>query len=400
MVLLPLVVKLFFLGPDKLFEPHTIAMEWLRSGIFRYHHLGTWHHSYQFPVYPALLVMIYSVGGGVTGVLVFQVLCGTLSAVVTYRIARHLMAGTRGRDVVALASGFCTGASPFLAYYQVRMIHPFAWNMLLALIVLHGALTVRIKDRKGSIALFVIAGLALLDRPTMILFLLPFFWLNRNDLFVWKRSPFVALLALLLCLPISVWMVRAHALDGSWGLSSATGQNLWIGIQERTEGTAQASDGRNYIELLPPAELAHLLTLGPMEQSAYFTHKWSMACDADPTLWWRMMAVKLRNFWLFRSRPGMEHTSDRSALGVLVFKVYSSALLLLLFASLWLPGRPMMLVLFTSLAYSIVQSAFYVETRHRLLIEPILMMIALAVMFQLWCIIRERRRTGKVSRMQ
>jgi hypothetical protein len=85
---------------------------------------------------------------------------------------------------------------------------------------------------------------------------------------------------------------------------------------------------------------------------------------------------------------------------VLVFKVYSSALLLLLFASLWLPGRPMMLVLFTSLAYSIVQSAFYVETRHRLLIEPILMMIALAVMFQLWCIIRERRRTGKVSRMQ
>jgi hypothetical protein len=90
-----------------------------------------------------------------------------------------------------------------------------------------------------------------------------------------------------------------------------------------------------------------------------------------------MMGVKLRNFWLFRGNLG-SHRPDPERWALAAFKVYTVVLLPLLFLA-WRDER-MRLLLVTLFMFSLVQAMFYVETRHRLLVEPVLLIVALGVM--------------------
>ena len=376
-LLLPALFKLFLLSPVELFEVHTIAKEWLATGMFRYHHLGVWHASYQFPVYPAIVALMLWSGVGEVGVLVFQVVCGTASAWLVHRLAHVVFSGRSSAGAVALMAAFLTGASPFLAVYQVRMIHPFAWDMLLALVLLLSSYTVS-PERIGRMMLLApLAGIAILNRPTLLVFLLPAAWRCRSHPFSVRYLMAVPVLMALLLAPTGAWVLRNGVLDGHFTLSSATGQNLWIGIQRNTQGTAQLPDGRNYIALLSREDRSALSATDAHGQSGFFIDKWSEELRAEPGLWWRMMGVKLRNFWLFRGNLG-SHRPDPERWALAAFKVYTVVLLPLLFLA-WRDER-MRLLLVTLFMFSLAQALFYVETRHRLLVEPVLLIVALGVM--------------------
>ncbi len=395
-VLLPAFVKLFLLAPVDLFEAHTMAVEWLTTGAFRYHHLGVWHTSYQFPVYPAIVAALLWSGVGEVGVLVFQVLCGAGSAWLIHRLGLVLLKDRPYARRVAMGAALLTGISPFLAVYQVRMVHPFAWDMLLAMALLLGSCTVRPAANKHLLAFALLAGLALLNRPTLVVFLLPWAWIHRASL-ISVRSFVPALVMLLLVLaPTAAWVVRNRALEGHYSLSSATGQNLWIGIQPATQGTAQLPDGRNYTALLSPDERTALAATDAHGQSAFFARKWKNELRSNPGLWWRMMGVKLRNFWLFRSHLGMHHPGVQGW-AVHAFKVYAGAMLLLLVLA-WREERTRLLLV-TAFLFSVVQALFYVETRHRLLVEPVLLLVALAVLAHFFSTWQQRRtKRGAIER--
>jgi hypothetical protein len=223
--------------------------------------------------------------------------------------------------------------------------------------------------------LAIVAGIALLNRPTLIVFLLPFAWINRAFLLTMAGFGLKASMLVLLLAPTATWVLRNHAMDGHFSLSSATGQNLWIGIQSATQGTAQLPDGRNYTTLLSAEERTALAATDAHGQSSFFTHKWKNELRSAPGLWWRMMGVKLRNFWLYRSHLGMHHKGLHTW-ALMAYKVYAGLMLIgVLFA--WREER-MRLLLITVLIFSVVQAFFYVETRHRLLVEPLLVLVVLA----------------------
>lgn len=388
-LLVPALIKLFLLAPVDLFEAHTIAVEWLRSGEFRYHHLGVWNPNYQFPVYPAIVAGFLFTGLGVYGVLVFQVLCGTVSAWLAYRLALTVNGVGGISRKLALLVALLTGLSPFIAVYQVRMVHPFAWDMLLAMALMTGGFIVRPERRVQLLGFFALAGIATLNRPTAVLFLAPFLWMQRAFFLHLRQLPYKALAMALLVLPTGMWMLRNHALLGTWSLNSATGQNLWLGVQEATEGTAQLADGRNYKALLTNAELATLQDRSPVEQSAFFAHRWRQAIGMDHGLWARMMGVKLRNFWLFRSQLGMHHHGIAQWAAVL-YKVYATIVFVLLLIAARYADPAVRLLLISLVLYSIAQALFYVETRHRLVVEPVLLLIALSGAVALWPRIKQR----------
>ncbi|MBL7937939.1 MAG: hypothetical protein JNL43_01150 [Flavobacteriales bacterium] len=396
-LLVPAVLKLFLLNADISFEPHTIALEWIGSGEFRYHHLGAWNYTYQFPVYPAIVAGLYLLGLGKSAVLVFQVVCGTASAYLIHRIALIVLAGRPYAGKVGFGVALLTGLSPFLAYYQVRVLHPFAWDMLLAMGLVYLSLTTRTARPGPLMALFALAGLALLDRPTLVVFLLPFLWNERSFLWRAERLPLKVLLLLVLLLPTGAWLVRNHAVTGRFELNSATAQNLWIGIQEATEGSAQLPNGQNYLHLLTPTEGSQLVGLDAAGQSSFFREKWRAELDGHPGLWWTMMGVKLKNFWLYRSHLGIPRTIAELRWAVPAFKTYTVVLFVLLIAAWWLRCRQLNIVLLSTIALSVVQSLFYVETRHRLLVEPLLMMMALAVIAETW---EHRRRRSEPAVMR
>ena len=379
----PAVLKLFFLNADLSFEPHTIALEWIRSGKFRYHHLGGWNYTYQFPVYPAIVAGLYLLGLGKTAVLVVQLIFGTASAYLIQRIAVLVLAGKPYAGKVALGAALLTGLSPFLAYYQVRVLHPFAWDMLLALGLLYSSLTTRTERAGPLIVLFALAGLALLDRPTLIVFLLPFLWHER--IFLWRpeKLPLKVALLFLMLLPTSAWMFRNYAITGRLELNSATAQNLWIGIQEATDGSAHLPNGKNYLHLLSPAEASRLASMDAAGHSSFFREKWRSELDGHPGLWGKMMGVKLKNFWLYRSHLGIARIIVPFPWVVIFYKIYAVILFGLVCTSWWLRNPPLNIVLTSVIALSVFQSVFYMETRHRLLAEPLLMLIALAAIAEL-----------------
>lgn len=372
---LPALAKLFVLAPLQLFEGHTIAVEWLTSGMFRYHHLGVWHASYQFPVYPALVTLLLWSGAGEVGALLFQVGCGAASAWLVYRLAQVVLTGRSYASTVAAWASVLTGVSPFLAVYQVHMVHPFAWDMLLALALLLGSFILRPESNVQLFGFSLLAGCALLNRPTLIVLVLPAVWMCRSYFFsVRAIGPKLVMLVLLLA-PTTLWLLRNRAQEGHFQLSSATGQNLWIGIQEATQGTAQLPDGRPYTALLSAEDRVALAASDAYAQSVFFARKWREALRAEPGLWWRMMGVKLRNFWLYRTALGVDHSgAPRWVFDA--FRVYAVLLFVLVLVA-WGEERTRVLLV-TLFLFSVAQALFYVETRHRLLVEPALMLIALA----------------------
>ena len=382
-IALPVLIKLFVLEPVDLFEPHTIAVEWLRTGEFRYGHLGVWNPNYQFPVYPALVAALLASGIGIYGVLVFQVLCGAASAWLVYHLARLVLDDEAKNRPTALLVALCTGLSPFIAVYQVRMVHPFALDMLFALALLTGAWAVRWANWQALIGYAVLAGVALLNRPTAVVFLLPFVWRQRAFLFNLKHLRLKQAMLILLVLPTGSWIVRNHSLLGAWSLNSATGQNLWLGVQETTEGTAQLADGQNYTALLEPTDLLALSGMSPVEQSTFFTRRWKEAISAKPMLWFRMMGVKLRNFWVFRTHLGMHHAGI-GAWAATLYQAYAAVVFVMLILAMRQANNSIRLLLITLFLYSIAQAFFYVETRHRLVVEPVLMLVAFTGAAWLW----------------
>lgn len=372
------LIKLFFMDAGRSFEVHDTALEWIRSGEFKYHHLGAWNHTFQFPVYTAIVALFYLLGLGKTAVLVFQLACGTASAYLVYRTALVILAGRSYERAVAIGVAALTGLSPFLAYYQVRMLHPFAWDMFLAMALFHLSWTTRTDRPWRLLGLFSLAGLVLLDRPTLAVFMLPFFWRERHYLIRLRNMGLKLILLLVMIAPLGLWSIRNHAVTGRFELNSVSDQIIWMGIQEATQGSGLLPNGDTYAELLTVPERRHLATLYPAGQSAFFKAKWQAEVHKRPWLWWKMLAVKLKNFWLFRSNAGMDHSLAGMFWAILLYKIYAMVLFAIVLCAAWSRNTQVRITLLTVLCLSVAQCVFYFETRHRLLVEPLLMLIAAA----------------------
>lgn len=391
----PAVLKLFFLRADQVFETYTAALDLVATGQFGHHYFSTWDRSFQLPVHTALVALFHLVGLGTTSILVFQVACGAVSAFLIQRMTAHLLHGQTYAPIVAWVAALLTGINPFMAYYQVRMIHPFAWDTLLAIALLYGSLTADPARRSTVVSLFALCGLALLNRPTLGVFLLPFALRHARSMLTMWRPVSLAALFLLLFGPLGGWVIRNHAVTGRWQITSVTDQLIWIGLQEETEGAGHLADGRSYWHLLCPAECVLMFSMDTPERSAFFKAKWEAETRTDPGLRWRMLGVKLRNFWLFRSHAGLGHTKAL-AWGVVLFKWYAAALLVLLLIQVAVfRHRGLLLVIASVVALSLIQCVYYFETRHRLLAEPLLMMVGVATLAML--LDRWRRRRGKAA---
>lgn len=376
-------LKLFFLRADRVFESYTMAMDLAATGQFGHHYYGTWDRAFQLPVHTAVLALFHQLGLGIPAMLFFQVVCGTLTAWIIHQMATHLLQGARYAPRVALVAAALTGLSPFLAYYQVRMVHPFAWDMLLATVLLYGALKIEPQDRIAVIALFALGGLAVLNRPTLGVFLLPFAWRHWRWLFHWKGIVYRMALVVLLLGPLGGWVLRNHAVTGRYWISSVADQMIWMGLQEETEGGAHMPDGKDYRSLLSPAECVLMFQMNAQERSDFFKAKWQAEVRGDRSLWWRMMVIKLRSFWLYRSHPGQDHGATMEW-AIVLYRAYAIAVVLLMVAQLLVLRHRGLLIITTSVvALSVLQCVFYFETRHRLLAEPMVILVCVATVVML-----------------
>lgn len=353
-----------------------------------YSHIGSSpNFNYQFPLYPLLLWLGYCAFGVQLwwGVLL-NIILHASAVIVFYRLALRVMDRLPSplREKAALAASAAVLLYPPLVFYEIGAIHPFSLDLLLSFLVLHTCLGLAEDPKPGRFALAGgLISLALIERPTIVFAALPGILGFLSSLKVTRHhmKHAAAALALSAVLP-GLWMARNFARYGELSYVSSTGQNLWIGAQKATNGTATAGPLRSYRELLSPAQTEALRASPPLVQSRLFRSWYEAETQADPGLFIHMYLVKLRTFWLVGSNIGNEHSAALRRLIPLYSVFYLSILALALAGGL--TAAPHLRLLAYPAALSLFQAYYYVETRHRAVVEPVYILIAAAFLCGAW----------------
>ncbi len=368
-----LIFELLLFYPTKT-EVYDVAQNLFNEGEMYYFIHGQKNYNYQFPIYPLLLFPFFFLKNAINGIVLLQILISTFTAislVVFFRLfikyyALYYKTPQVKRIIYFL--GIVFQFFPFNLYYTYFYIHPFVWDQFLFFTTLSGAYYYLLKRNQFAGVLFcVLLGLSTINRNT--LFFVFFIMLFELPIYqYWKK---MLLCLCIVLIPFFIWNLRNYIIYGEISNISSSGQNVWIGIIEESGGTTNISSSQNYFSTLSEQEWKQVHSYNPPGQSRYFFHKYIYKIKHSGLLFFKMYLIKLKNFWLYPKSIGIEYP-DVIVKYIFLYKSYCLVLLAIL-CYIVLIGRYK--ILFTLLIYpiilSIIQAFIYIETRHRMLVEPI-----------------------------
>lgn len=210
------------------------------------------------PAYEFFLAGIYKVfGHRYEAVWATQALLHALTAWLLFLIARRIFTSEKAGLLAALLFGL----HPDLIEISAMLMTETVYLFFITLVVFVFVGVCRSKNGLGcqSIILGTVAGLAVLTRPTVILFLLPilFFYIFKKEF----RSGGVFLFVFIAVL--APWAIRNYLIYHQFILTTLTGSfNLWIGNTLASQG-GQISGGFN-----PFDEYVRLQGFGGIKEKA------------------------------------------------------------------------------------------------------------------------------------
>jgi hypothetical protein len=299
------------------------------------------------------------------------------AAIASTRIAQRVSGDSR----TGMIAGLLVALQPSFLYYSVVKSDPLPLNaFLLCGIALAGLNLIESEDRRSAVAFGLLTGLGILSRgtPAVALLVVGVGLVLRRRRRAW--SP-LAIATFACALWVSPWLARNMVGIGSPLITSTTGENFWRGNHPGASGGVVDTDGGRITLLIPsnpalPAPIRSVLATGTEldRHEAFMTEAWRFIA-ADPWAATRLFARKLRTFWWrVDSNPG-----DYPALAARgyewIFRVELVLALLGAFLALRSPHSRAAagLCLALIVTISLLQCAFYVQGRHRFLIEPLLL---------------------------
>jgi 4-amino-4-deoxy-L-arabinose transferase-like glycosyltransferase len=375
--LLALVVRVAaFFALDRLHRPdlwesEEIATNLLAGRGFVFEFLGTSYRSYMEPLYPALCAAVYALTGhSFLALGLVQAVLGTALVALVFACGRRA-----GGEVPALWATGLAAVHPGLIAYTTKF-HPFILDSLLVLAVLAACLFFSPKRPwRSALYLGAAIGLCALSRATILVCLPVIAW------WVWgrleaRRLSSLALMLATAALVVTPWVARNHAVQHRFVFTrSGTGLVFWLGNNPHAfSGSATTPDGTPLYRLLPPAQRQRLEQLDELGQQDLFRAEATAYVRARPLGFLRRWAIKLGYFWWQSPQAGGLYPAS-------VFRLYQAFYLLMMAAVvaavvIHRRRRETWLIAGFCLAIALVQSAYYVEGRHRLTIEPLLLLLA------------------------
>ncbi len=354
------------------------------------------------PLYVLLTAGVYFVTGHSQAMmLVLQALCGAATAALAAWLAARTF-----RPEAGWTAGGLVAVDPGLAVYATKL-HPLTLDALAFLIVLCAAIA--LPGRPGWRRLGVLGGLlgvAALTRTTVLSFApVLLLWTNRV-----KGMPLLSASALALLVTAVViyspWPVRNSIMLGQFvpGSSEST-EWLWRGTNPRATGSSWTADGQTMLEAAPPAFRAQIAGAAEAERiGLYRDAAFQFISEHPGDAAWAYL-TKLAAFWWGSNSTGLLYPPAWTVL----YDAWYAAVLGLAAVGIWSgwkarAARPTItLVLVSLLLVSASQAIFYVEGRHRLAVEPLLLVLSgagLASMVRLraWLQFRAKRPSPAVSR--
>jgi 4-amino-4-deoxy-L-arabinose transferase-like glycosyltransferase len=353
---------------------YEVAANNLLSGMgLTYNYYGTTYHSLLSPLYPLICAVAYFfTNHSFIAVAIMQAIISSMICVVIFWIGRHLFGGKCG-----LVAGVMTIFHPGLIIYTAKF-HTLVLDSFLFCLVVWLLIAVRKKPVfVNQLKLGLAFGLGMLSRSTIILFLpISWLWLKKGS-----RQFFLTFLlsSLILFCP---WLIRNYTIHKKLMILTSCA-NFWRGNNPLATGTSFAESGKPMLE-----EAGNIKSLikgkSEIEQERIFCNEALRFIRNNPAKFFRLFLKKLFYFWWFAPTTGSEYNRPWLELyrifyiGLVLFSIIGISKLRGLSSSLQYDALiPILLMAIISIS----QSFYYVETRHRWAIEPLLLVFAAGGIF-------------------
>jgi 4-amino-4-deoxy-L-arabinose transferase-like glycosyltransferase len=327
------------------------------------------------PLYVLLTVGIYLLTDhSQSVVLVLQAVAGGLTAVLAGWLGARAF-----RPEAAWVAGGLVAIDPGLLVYSAEL-HPLSFDALAFLAVICLSVALPFHPRVRSAALVGLSlGIAALTRTT-ILSLTPILllWANRYRgmrLLSWSAAALVGVAVLV----YSPWPVRNSLLLGQFvpGSSEST-EWLWRGTNPNATGASLTPEGQTMLSVAPPDFQARIASANEAQRIAVYRDAAYQYIEQHPLDAARLFAVKLKAFWWGSDATGLLYPAPWTTL----YEAWYIAVLVFAAIGLWCTwgserGRSIAVLIVASLILvAVSQAIFYVEGRHRLAVEPLVLVLA------------------------
>ena len=352
---------------------------------------------FRAPFYPYFLGIIYKLFGHNYFIpRLIQHLIGSFSVILIYFLARRLF-----NRKVAVLSAILSSIYGVLVYYEDELLLDFLLVFFGVLLVL---LLYRAEEKPKSSGFFIaglVASLFAITRPNLLIFI-PFIllWILFLLKFNFKKKIVFSLFFLLglfaLILPITV---RNYLVAKDFVLiSSQGGINFYIGNNPQADGTSAFlppyGDDWEYQDAVYEVQKSINKLPRPSEVSDYYLHKGVDFIIHSPG---KFLTLFLKKAYLFWNSFEISNNQD-----IYFFRNYSS-LIRILPVGFWIIGplslvgillslknwRKYFLVLTFILSYSFSVLLFFVNSRFRLPVLPLLIIFSSFALIQLFRYFKE-----------
>jgi len=328
----------------QVWEQSRIATNLIERHEFAYEHNGTTYRAYCEPMYPFVLAAVQNQ----TAMVLLQLVLAAFTVWLTGRLAESATGVPAAGPVAALLMAIHPG---FIRYSSV--LHPLTFDTLFFVAAALALITRR------WLAAGALIGLGVLTRPTILL------------LTLFQRRIAAVLITIAIVAP---WTIRNAVVLHDFVLTrSGAGFVFWLGNNPNATGSAVDVHGRPLLNVAPPEFQARVRAADELGRDRIFREAaWSYIA-ANPLAAIGRVAQRLVDFWWFSPEWGAHYSATQK----IVYRLWWSFLLLLIVAGMIVARRrEVWMLVAMALLISFAQSLYYVEGRHRLAIEPLLLPMA------------------------
>jgi hypothetical protein len=338
------------------------------------------YRAYIEPMYPFVMAGVYTVTNhSRTAMVLLQLLIAATTVWLLGRVATL----ASGRGDLGFVAALLMAVHPGFIRYSC-ILHPLVFDTFFFVAAAGAVIRYRqLPAFRRALAAAAIIGLGVLTRPTILLFLLPLVWIawrtSETPRLRLTRSAAVVALTFAIVAP---WTIRNAIVLHDFVLTrSGSGLVFWLGHNPSATGSAIDSAGTPVILQAPVEVQERIRAADELTRDRIFTEEAKSYIRHDPAAAIVRIGNRLSYFWWFSPQWGILYPPAAK----LVYVLWWMALLLL-----WIAGaavcRRFDVWFLSAMAFLIScgQSVYYVEGRHRLAIEPLILpMAAIGVLWLL-----------------
>jgi hypothetical protein len=384
-------------------RPQLWETEEISTNLLQHHEFSfrltndkTVYRAYAEPMHPFVGAAVYALTNhSFMALVLLQIL---IASVTVWLLGRVAILATARSDVGIVAALIMAVHPGYIRYSCV--LHPLVFDTFFFVAAAGAVIRYRHVPtlRRGLVAAAVV-GLGVLTRPTILLFLLPLLWITWRQLETTsKRFARSAAVVAMTFAIIAPWTIRNAIVLHHFVLTrSGSGFVFWLGNNPAATGSAIDTKGMPIVYQTSPELQKRIWGTDELARDRIFTEEAKDYIRHDPAAAIVRIGNRLGYFWWFSPQWGTFY----SPAAKLVYVMWWMALL-----ALWIVGavvcRNFDVWFLSAIAFLIScgQSLYYVEGRHRLSIEALILpMIAIGALWLVRFTKSRRARTTNVTHL-